>query len=571
MQSYDKRNKQCEVFPYAVRENPYKCIVFASRGANIQRKIANFASNIHEQRRAMSKATTIIMALWLWCIPLVAQYAWQRGDSAGQLRPLDGQRYRAEAQVSASSGTTPLWLNANRYGLSSLKKSNGYVRVAVERPLAVDSARRWGLGYGFDVAAAYNYQSSVVLQQAYVEGRWLHGVLTVGAKQWPMELKNQRLSSGSQALGINARPVPQVRLALPEYWTVPLTGGWVGLKAHIAYGMFTDADWQDDFSSGRLYNSRVLYHSKAGYLRIARPGQHPLSVEMGLEMAAQFGGKRHQWKDGRTVVTDISGHGLKSFWNVFIPGGSDPTDGQYENIEGNELGSWVARVNYDAPGWRLSVYADHYFEDHSQMFFLDYNGYDTGPNYMDKKHSRFFFYPPKDMMLGAELQLKHGRWIKGVVVEYLYTKYQSGPVYHNNTSAIADHIGGRDNYYNHGSYFSWQHWGQVMGNPLYRSPLYNDDGTIAVTDNRFVAWHIGIEGQPADRLSYRVLGTWQRGYGTYDSPYTRARHNRSLMVEAAYSFGHGWGARAAWGMDAGSILGHNQGLQVTISKTGNLK
>ena len=55
-----------------------------------------------------------------------------------------------------------------------------------------------------------------------------------------MQLKNQTLSSGSQTLGINARPVPQVRIALPEYWQLPFGGGWLHLKGHIAYGMMTD-------------------------------------------------------------------------------------------------------------------------------------------------------------------------------------------------------------------------------------------------------------------------------------------------------------------------------------------
>ena len=36
---------------------------------------------------------------------------------------------RTEAQLSASDGTTPLWLNANKYGLSSLDKTNGYARI----------------------------------------------------------------------------------------------------------------------------------------------------------------------------------------------------------------------------------------------------------------------------------------------------------------------------------------------------------------------------------------------------------------------------------------------------------
>ena len=98
-------------------------------------------------------------------------------------------------QASVANNKTPLWLNANKYGLSSLDKTNGYIRGTVVRPLQADSARRWAVGYCLDLAAPLNYTSNVVVQQAYVEARWLHGVLTAGAKQYPMELKNPTLSA----------------------------------------------------------------------------------------------------------------------------------------------------------------------------------------------------------------------------------------------------------------------------------------------------------------------------------------------------------------------------------------
>ncbi len=59
----------------------------------------------------------------------------------------------------------------------------------------------------------------------------------------------------------------------------------------------------------------------------------------------------------------------------------------------------------------------------------------------------------------------------------------------------------------------WQHWGQVMGNPLYRSPIYNTDGSIQVLNNRFVAYHLGFDGMPTERFGYRVLGTFRERMG----------------------------------------------------------
>ena len=53
-------------------------------------------------------------------------------------KPLDGFEYKVEMQLSASNDKTPLWLNANKYGLSSLEETNGYLRATVERPLQAD-------------------------------------------------------------------------------------------------------------------------------------------------------------------------------------------------------------------------------------------------------------------------------------------------------------------------------------------------------------------------------------------------------------------------------------------------
>lgn len=513
------------------------------------------------------------VATFLSTICAHAQYAWQENERERSAANIgQGLGYTIEMQGSVAKGKTPLWLNANKYGLSSLEKNNGYIRAAAIRRLAADSARRWAVGYGLDMAVPVNYTSNVVVQQAFVQLRWLHGVLSIGAKEEPMELKNQTLSSGSQTLGINARPVPQVRVALPEYWTLPFAHGWLHLKGHIAFGMMTDDSWQHDFTKRQSnFTDHTLYHSKAGYLKIGNDNSNcPLSLEVGLEMAAQFGGNAYR-PDGKGGLIQIpTKKNLKSFWNAFIPGGRDITDGVYSNVEGNMLGSWVARVNYDSELWRLSVYGDHYFEDHSQMFLLDYDGYGTGAEWDVKKKHRFFMYDLKDIMLGGELEMKYGRWLRHVVVEYLYTKYQSGPIYHDHTENMPDHIGGTDNYYNHGTYPGWEHWGQVMGNPLYRSPVYNTDGHVCIEDNRFSAWHLGVDGSPAERIDYRALATYQTGWGTYGLPFDRPHHNVSFLLEGTYKLNHGWRIKAGYGMDFGSnrMLGHNAGGQLTIRKSG---
>ena len=480
----------------------------------------------------------------------------------------DGISLFYEAQISGSDGCTPLWLNANKYGLSSLDSFNGYVRGGLERPLKEDDGKKWRIGYGLDFVVPLHYTSDFVIQQCYAEIRYKHAVLTLGQKEQPMLLKNMELSSGSQTLGINARPIPEIRLSFPDYWNVPGLHNWLAIKGHFSYGWMTDGHYQKDWTKGlHRYSEGVLYHDKAGYLRIG-PGdkEFPFSLELGLEMACEFGGKTY--RHGRNT---INGHtGLKAYIDAFTAGGDDEMGNAiYSNVAGDQLGSWVARLNYDNDKFGLSLYADHYFEDHSSMFFLDYDGYGSDEEWDTWVKNRYLLYPLKDIMVGAELRLNHFKWIDGVVIEYLNTRYQSGPIYHDHTTNMSDHLGGGDSYYNHGIYPGWVHWGQVMGNPLYRSPIYNTDGTLTVRDNRFYAWHFGMSGNLLSNLCYRVLCSWQKGYGTYSSPYLYPKENLSMMGEMTYQFkGSGLlkycAIKLAGGFDKGELLGNNLGGQLTI-------
>ena len=483
---------------------------------------------------------------------------------------------RVEAQTTVSTGdNTPLWLNANKYGLSSLDLNNGYVRMGLFHPTTFDEDKKTSFGYGADVAMTYNNTSSVVVQQAFVEARWLKGVMTIGSKQQPMMLKNQQLSSGAQTLGVNARPVPSLRVALPEYWTVPYTRGLLALKGHVAYGMQTDDRWQKDFTHRQSkYTEHALIHTKAGYLRIGNPAR-PFTVELGLEMGTQFGGTSYIFDNGNEKIIDNDAS-ISGFLHAFIPAGGDKDENNYKNKEGNHVGSYLLRVNYEQPTYAVALYADHFFEDSSQMLFFEFDGYGKGERYNEWEDSRWFLYRLKDMMLGVEVNLKKCKWVNNLLCEYIYTKYQSGPVYHDRTPSLSDHVGGRDNYYNHYMHTGWQHWGQVMGNPLYRSPLYNDNGQVKVLNNRFVAWHAGLSGQPTSQLRYRLLTTWLHGLGTYEDPAVSPQCNVSVMAEADYSFPkksalEGWEIRMGVGHDHGGWTGNNTGVQFTIGKRLTLK
>lgn len=68
--------------------------------------------------------------------------------------------------------------------------------------------------------------------------------ISVGSKERGNEMKNDQLSSGSMTFSTNARPIPQVRVSIPEYIPFPWTKNWLHIKGHVAYGMFTDEKFQ---------------------------------------------------------------------------------------------------------------------------------------------------------------------------------------------------------------------------------------------------------------------------------------------------------------------------------------
>ncbi len=467
---------------------------------------------------------------------------------------LDGVTAVLESSTTVGGGDfAPLWLSSNRYGLASVKPNSNYERASLFRPYETDSVRQWKYGYGFDVALCFNHTASVVVQQAYFDVVYKKMTLTVGAKQQPIDLRNNRLTSGGLGIGINARPIPQVRLA-SDYFSVPGTRQWWKIRFRGSYGMTTDGGWQEEFvAPEKRYTSNVLYHEKAIYWKFGREDKFPLTFEIGLQMATQFGGTSYNviGRNHRHPTTLEHDQGIGAFWDAFVAGGSDPTDGTELNTAGNHLGSYNMALTYKADTWKARGYFERYFDDQS-MLTVQYGIYDH--------------------LLGAEVELPKNPYVSNIVVEHISTKDQSGAVYHDQSATIPDKMNGRDNYYNHNIYSGWQHWGMTLGNPLITSPIYNEDGIIEFYNNRIKAWHLGLSGEPTTELSWRALLTFTENWGTYAIPFDDVLTQNSLFVEVGYAPKRfkGWSALLGLAADNGDVIGNSFGGQLTLRKTFSL-
>ena len=501
---------------------------------------------------------------------VLAQYA----HCLAQIEGLtDETYYNIELNGVVSSGdNAPLWMSAGRYGLSATEPNSGYLRAGLWRSEETDSALNWRYGYGLDLAVPVNYTSKFVVHQAYGIVQYKNARLTLGAKEIPMEMLNNELSSGAMTISNNFRPIPQVRFELPDWWDWHFTGDWVRVKGHLAYGMTTDHNWQEDFvAEGEKYTRHALFHSKSGFLQVGRTDVFPVTFTLGLQMAAQFGGYGYNIQnrdDARTVLGEKTnlGNAPKDFWDAFIPGGNDVNDGDYNNVAGNQTGNWYMDLMYHGKGWNVKAYAQHFFEDHSQMFVQ---------------------YGWKDMLWGLEANLPRNPLVSNVVAEYLRTDDQTGGVYHDENTLLPVQISGKDDYYNHHVYGAWQHWGQTMGNPLLLSPVYNTDGKLICYYNRVRAFHIGIDGDPLPSLHYRLKYSHLKTWGTYTYPTLDPTYQNYLLAEVTWKLGakgssrsssgssgskwwDGFSFTGSWGLNTGDLLDQSNGFSFTIRKTGKL-
>ena len=462
-------------------------------------------------------------------------------------------------EVTAVVGTgkyAPMWHMANRQGKSCAETGMTYTLVGTGGNHQF-SAMGLGLNWDFDIIAGTHLTSAIYVQQANVDIEWKKMRLSIGQKERWGELNNYRLTSGALVESGNARPIPQVRFELPEYWVIPGTKDWFAIKGHLAYGMFTDGKWQKKFlapqyNDNKQYAENTIYHSKAGYLRFGNETKFPLTAEIGLHMVTQFGGTTYNAKNhaGEAFHNPTR---FKDFLLALIPlSGDDKYDGSDQlNVAGNVLGSWLGAITWKDENWMLKLNYEHTFDDHSQMFW-EYGLW-------------------TEQLVGIELELKDFKWIKATTFEYFNLKNQSGPIYHDSNNLIPDQISCIDNNYNHGKYPGWFNYGQMIATPLCTSPIYNEDNTLTCYNNRVEAFHLGMEGSLTEWFDYRLLYTHSNNWGTYEKPFKDIKHNTSGLVEFTFKpslHGGMWSITTSFAFDRGNLYGNNYGGLITIKRCG---
>lgn len=471
--------------------------------------------------------------------------------STAKAEKLDSIRYFGEVRATFSGGeNTPFWLTNNLQGLGSPEKNNGYVRAAAFKD--IDKSEKFSWGAGVDLVGGWRQTAPFSIHQLYGEVKYRSLGAMLGSKEIWGDFNNPRLSSGNLLYSGNAMPVPQLRIGIFDYAPFWGTKGWLSVKGYIAYGMFTDSKWQKSWVAKEYNRTKdVLYHSKGLWLRGGNTDKFPLVGEIGIEMATQFGGTAYlNADDGRIVkIPD----GLKAWWKAFFPGHADNSSvnwGEEYNVEGNMLGAYNIALSWmPKADWSIKAYYEHYFEDQSQMTFE---------------------YGWKDGLWGIEVQLPKNPFITSFVYEYITTKDQSGAVLSNTSDKVPEQVSGRDNYYTHYLYSGWQHWGMGIGNPLIISPIYNANHRLTFISTRIQGHHFAFAGNPTDEISYRVLLSYSRNWGTYTRPLPEVMSNFNALLEMSWKPKklNGWYGTVGIAGDGGKLLGKSFGGSLTIGYSG---
>lgn len=446
----------------------------------------------------------------------------------------------------ANKNFLPYYMVSNRYGVVAPEGSAAYVRGAVDYRFASCSfSFKAGMDcIGSSSSSTAYYKHNYYLQQLYAEVAWNKFAVFIGAREDKPFLVNGELSSGNMLWSGNVRPVPQIRVGTADFVGLPGTNGWVNFYVDISYGRQRDGDYNQDVCSlmdsekeeKRSFHivDNAMMHRKNLFIRTKLGA--PVVFTAGLEHIAQFGG---------TVDGVKCGAAAKDYLKVLLA---------KTNNEGNEyshLASIDLRADVNLTKGTLSVYTQLFMDEISKSGSFRQNG--------------------TDGLWGLEWNRNDKTFLKNVVLEYLKTTNQGGPVYANEESRYD----GKTyhyyacTYYNDQHYGAWSNYGMACGNPLLKSPIYNEDHFPGFTNTLVKAVHLGMKGDISDRLEYRMLFSYRKSWGEPLYLLPLPVEDTSGLLECKYKI-KGWSFLSSIAFDSGSMYGDNWGIYLSVRKIGSL-
>ena len=445
------------------------------------------------------------------------------------------------AQVSSKS-TLPFWLVSNKNGIIPDENSSvSHVGIFSE----FNKKRNFDYSFGTNIVGSISNESKALIDQAFVSLRYKPLQLDFGVRHEDEKFDGISSTNGNIFLSSNARSIPKLRIGFHKFVPVPYLGDWISIK-----GMYSEGIMYDD-----RYVDKTHIHHKNAYIKFG--GQRKLNLTVGFQHFGMWGGTSPNPNYGKLPSN------FENYTRMLVgKGGSDKSNYfEYVNSVGNHLGGWDIHLNYKTKNVVYEIYRQTMFEDHSGIYI-------TRP----------------DGVTGIYAKLKGDkRWVKSILYENYYTKFQSGsspggqpkePIVDGQLPGKGGYLTGQDNFFNNGIYQSgWTFHGRTVGLPFFYTKFDEDGLAMGTYNNRIVGHHLGISGYLFNTIPYRTKLSYTQNWGTYSMKFPKGmREQFSGLLELDLPKGKlPFNVSFAFAIDKGEMLKDNVGCFLKISKTGFFK
>lgn len=447
--------------------------------------------------------------------------------------------YTYDLRGALSSTAVPLWLRANQNGAVPNNGPFLLGQAGLYQTYHKHNPRTFQWSAGMQVVAHTGKSSDLFFSDLYVAGKAGPFEIAIGQRKEFTSLSDSLLTSGSVAMSQNFRPYPKIQLSTP--WFTNLIPG----RDFIAFKF--------SYSDGLLGRAAIQYgavnevpeaflHQKTLYLRLGGSAQK-LNLYAGFNHQAMWGGEAKIW-----------GGGLKT-WEAYkyVVIGKP----WFGSRVGNHFGTIDLAGEWKGSNWQLFAYRQNIYEDGS---LIELSNIVDGLNGFRIKRAK--------KVSSATLFT-----VNTILVEYLYTKSQGGPIFDFNAG-----IFGADNYFNHYVYRDgWSYRGHSLGTPLIgpkasnRAELPSLESSFT-NNNRISAVHLGIEAAWKE-MAFTAKGTFSNNFGIYRTPFSPPVKQVSLFIHAErpVSLMKGSMVTMSIATDIGRLYPNSTALMFGWKKTGYLK
>lgn len=381
----------------------------------------------------------------------------------------------------------PFWLRSNQYGSIPLDGASLSFIGSASKNYGLSSDKLFDWGASFEGRADLGQGSNLTLIEGYGKVRLGIFELRAGRSKKIIGLCDTTLSSGSWAVSGSNLGIPEIELAVREYWTLPWFDQMFSFKGNYVHG------WLGDLKLARYIEQDTLLlgsylHQKSLYGRFGKPGWR-LKLYGGFNHQVVWGHEQDYYAEDYTLTP------IETY--LYVITGKKYSNGYIQDErQGNHLGSLDIGLEYMFDKVKLLLYRQNLYEAGALAYLANIQ---DGLNGV--------------CLVNLHEGGKKEKWDK-FLVEFLYTKNQAGEPWSPETGSAYEP------YYDHGQYITgWAYLGNGLGTSFIGTRTYLKENLPTHPDeyfinNRVMVFHFGGEGE-FEKLGYLFKLSFSRNYGTY--------------------------------------------------------